>query len=202
MISSEELILDTGDIILFRGSEWISKIIKCCSRSNYSHCGIIVKNPKTIGIPLDDGLYVLESNVPDIEDKTYKFGIQIHPLKAVIDRYDKNCVYTRHLTFNRNEEFYKNFLEVHTVLYNKPYNLNPIDWLATILLIDSKLLDTPGIRDTDSFWCSAMCSFVLCKLNLIQSEINWTLISPKELSSIEGTIINFTCEISPDTELF
>ena len=52
-------ILNTGDIILFEGYYIVSKIIEFLTESNYSHIGIIIKNPKFLDKNFKNGLGVV-----------------------------------------------------------------------------------------------------------------------------------------------
>ena len=40
-----EKTLDTGDLILFQDNWWLGNMISYFTNSDYSHCGVIVKDP-------------------------------------------------------------------------------------------------------------------------------------------------------------
>ena len=52
--AAHEASLQTGDIILFRGTSFISCMLEYFGRSRYSHVGIIVRNPKFINPGIED----------------------------------------------------------------------------------------------------------------------------------------------------
>ncbi len=176
--------LDTGDIILFSTNKWYSEMIKVGDDCIYSHCGIVLRDPVYIDAKLK-GLYLLESGAepfPDATDHQYHFGVQIVPLIDVINEYvieKEGSVYHRALTCKRDEDFEKKMLEAYEVVKDKPYNCNPLDWLEA--LFDIHLFDT---KLTSRFWCSALVGYIYVKLGIIQDDVDWTLVTPREWSSI------------------
>lgn len=78
--------LKTGDIVLFSGNGFISKMIKWITNSEWSHIGIV------INIEEYDFVTVLESttlsNLPDLQTGEYVKGVQLVPLSARIAKYD------------------------------------------------------------------------------------------------------------------
>ena len=209
----QEMELQTGDLLLFRGNAWISRILEYVGKSKYSHVGVIIKNPSFIHPDLEDGLYVWDSSwgsTPDSEDHLYRYGIQMHKLDDIIELYPKNSIYVRKVTANRDEEFYKKFKAIHDVVYRKPYDLHIMDWIAALENMKTPLAINSIWKNTDHFWCSAFVSFVYYKLGWIL-DVNWTIISPREFSEgrsegvSEGVSegrITFVCEISDEDLLF
>ena len=122
--------LETGDMILFSGNYFISKIIEYFSGSKYSHVAVIIKNPDFFDDKLE-GLYILESgyeNKPDSENDRYKFGIQLTNFKEMALNYSGN-IYVRKLHCNRDQDFYNKINQIHSDVHNLPYDLNIIDWI-------------------------------------------------------------------------
>ena len=198
-----ESALQTGDIILFHGTGTMSYLLEYFGRSKYSHVGIIVKNPSFINPYIEDGLYVLEAkptNGVDAEDGKIKSGVTLHRLDDVLAMYSKGSVYVRHVECVRNEEFYKKFIKVHYQVHEKPYDLNLYDWICAEYNINCPLPEENRFKLTTTFWCSALASYVLCELGVIQNKINWSLIAPREFSS-EGKLI-FLCGVSDEKLLY
>jgi hypothetical protein len=194
--------LDTGDIVLFRGNHLFSKIIECFGRSKYSHVGMILKNPKYIRPDLEDGLYLLESSsndTPDVEDNQFKIGTQIHRLDDIIKEYPKGSVFVRYMDIIRDDIFYSKITEVHKEIHNKPYNLNPIDWILAEWNIIHPMESKVNDKKPDSFWCSALLCYIYGRLDCLDAEMDWSLLAPREFSSEEGTLLHFRYPISKDT---
>jgi hypothetical protein len=175
--------LNTGDIILFSTNKWYSEMIEVGDDCIYSHCGIVLRDPTYIDTSLK-GLYLLESGAepfPDSVDHQYHFGVQIVPLIDVINEYvieKEGSVYHRALTCHRDDIFEKKLVEIYQVVKDKPYDCNPFDWIEALFGIhwfDRKI--------TSRFWCSALVGYVYVKLGLVQDNIDWSLITPKEWSS-------------------
>lgn len=198
--------LDTGDIVLFRGNQFISKVLECFGRSKYSHVGMILKNPSYIRPDLEDGLYLFESSsndTPDVENHEFCIGVQIHRLEDILKEYPKGSVYVRRLECNRDEAFYKRLHDIHEEVHHKPYDLNPVDWIrAEWNLIHPLEPRSDKDQKPTSFWCSALLCYVYGRLECLETEMDWSVIAPREFSSEEGTILRFRYPISKDTPYY
>lgn len=189
------------DIILFKGNSIISKMIEFFGESKYSHVGIVLKNPRWLKPELEDGLYLFESsynNIPDSEDHTIKIGVQLHRLEDIVKDCPKESVLIRHVHCTRDESFYKKLIDIHNQTYNKPYDLNIFDWIAAKYNLDHVIHPNMEYKQTKEFWCSAFVSYVFCELGLIQEDINWSIIAPRDFSSDEGGRLQFSCEIEKE----
>jgi len=199
----KEVKLSTGDILLFRGGTYVSWFLEYFGHSKYSHVGMIVKNPSFISPYLENGLYVLESTtptVPEVEDGMLKTGVQMHHLDDVLRTFPKGSVYVRHVKCERDEAFYTKFAEIHRDVHGKPYDMNIYDWACAELNIEYPLPVDDAYRKTNTFWCSALASYIYCKLGLIQEHINWSLIAPKEFS--KGGALQFKCVVTDEELLY
>ena len=159
--------LETGDIILFCGGSeswlsWLTSIIKYSTHSNYTHIGVILKNPNFIAKPLE-GTFVWESGwegIPDPQDNKIKLGVQITNIKQMLEEYKGEKIIIRKFVGDRNKHFCsKNLQEIHKIVYNKPYDTHIIDWLLAFFRKDLKK------QNTARFWCSAFVG--LFTLNVV-----------------------------------
>lgn len=197
-----ELELQTGDIILFQGTSWLSRLLEFVGRSKYSHVGLILKNPRFLNESLEDGLYLWDASwgdQPDAEDHQFKFGVQIHKLDDVLADCKPGTVFVRKNNAIRNESVYETLRRVHETVHDKPYDLNIIDWIAARIQMT---IHIPFVwKHTSRFWCSALVAYIYHELGWI-SDVNWSLIAPREFSSVECTgQLLFTSVISDETLL-
>jgi hypothetical protein len=196
---------ETGDLLLFRGNHLLSKVLECFGRSKYSHVGMILKNPSYLRPDLEDGLYLLESSsndTPDVEDNQFKIGVQIHRLEDILKEFPKGSVYIRYMDIPREEAFYTQIKEVHEEIHGKPYDLNPLDWIRAEWNLIHPLDVDPKFQKTGSFWCSALLCYIYGRLNCLETEMDWSLIAPREFSSEEGTLLRFRYPITKDTPYY
>lgn len=195
--------LQSGDVLLFRGSSFFSTILEYIGQSKYSHVGIILKNPSFLNESLEDGLYVLESSWgcgPDSEDHLNKYGVQIHKLKDIIKLYPPKSIYVRRINQQRDDTFHEKMKKIHTIVHNKPYDTHLFDWIMAKDNMTNPVPINYIWKNTSRFWCSALVSYIFLKLGWI-SDVNWTLVSPREFSSKDSTgQLLFTCIIQ-DEEL-
>ena len=191
----------TGDLLLFsENSNIFSRLIEYFTHSKYSHCAIILKSPTYIDSKLT-GTYILESNYetyPDAENNVkYNYGVQIQELNNIIKNYNGK-IYWRKLNYqNKTHYFTENIKKIYNIVKNKPYDLNPIDWIKAEFK-----LNIGNVQQTKSFWCSALVTYIYIKLNLLPSNINWDLIAPCDLSftgDLENKFIN--CSFDNEIEI-
>jgi hypothetical protein len=166
---------------------------------------MILRNPTYIRPDLEDGLYLLESSsndTPDVEDRQFKIGVQIHRLDDILKEFPKGSVYIRYMDVPREDSFYNTLKEIHQEIHGKPYDLNPIDWIRAEWNLIHPLDIDPKFQKTGSFWCSALLCYIYGRLNCLETEMDWSIIAPREFSSEEGTLLRFRYPISKDTPYF
>jgi hypothetical protein len=153
---------------------------------------------------MEDCVYLMESSwnpIPDAEDRQIKLGVQIHKLADILSEFPKGSVYVRKIYCERNHAFYDALKQAHNVVHNKPYDESPFDWIRAKY---NELYPFPAdgaYQSTKSFWCSALLSYLFCKIGLIDPHVNWSLIAPREFSSLEGRYLAFRCEMGEDALL-
>jgi hypothetical protein len=188
--------LKTGDLILFnnRGGGIFgafTSLIKWGTHSNYTHIGMILKNPTFIH-PSLKGLYVWESTFngkPDPQDGEIKLGVQITPLKEAL-HFETRNVFIRKIKCPENT-FSNNQLKlIHEQVYKKPYDIVPTDWIEALFHQDS------NPQKTDRFWCSALIGYIYTKCGVLDKHTDWSILKPCDFS-IEGEnlILEKNCQL-------
>lgn len=179
---------NTGDILLcddlgHKGFfSFFASLIKYFTKSDYSHIGMVVKNPTFTQKPLD-GLYIWESSwegTPDPQDGKIKLGVQITPIKKFLDNYKgKGQVFIRRLKcMNHNEVFKENKLcDIHNVVYKKPYDIVILDWIEAYFKYD------PWPQKTNRFWCSALVGYIYTQLGILKPDTDWSILAPSFFST-------------------
>jgi len=164
--------MTTGDIILFTShSGIISKLINFWTRSDYVHVGIVIKNVsqflKNHKTSIDDELSdensdgfdigLLESGYESMEDmdqKTYKYGVQITPLIDKVKNYDGK-VYWRRLNIENSpgldaNKISKKIYNIYEYARNKPYDINFIDLLELETDLNTHINSTNNCEQSDT----------------------------------------------------
>ena len=178
--------LKTGDILLYdyKGSGifgYFSKLIEYFTESNYSHVSIILKDPTFIH-PSLKGYYVWQSSwtdIPDSQDNKLKLGVQITPFEEVYNYYKDNSssIYVRRIECKNNIFNYEKMSEIHNVVYNKPYDIIPTDWIQAYYSIDY------DPQKTNRFWCSALVGYIYTMCGLLNKNTDWSILKPSDFSS-------------------
>ena len=192
------MIYNTGDLLLLSCTTNIfSRLIEYFTNSPYSHCGIIIKDPKFTPKPMV-GNFFLESgseSFPDAENHKIKIGVELVDLDEMISKYPGKIV-LRKLDCNRNEEFYSKLSEIHKVIHNKPYDLDPIDWIKALIGDNSG-----NTQLTNRFWCSALVSYIYVQLGLLDKDTPWSLITPNDLSSSGKKLQFINCSLGSEIQI-
>ena len=173
--------LKTGDILLLSGSisfnpiTWVDKFVEFFTSSPYSHIGMILKDPTWINESMI-GLYLWESNyegTPDPQDGKIKLGVEITPLENILaERHQK--IYVRQLCDSDKKLSIPLLQKIHKIIYEKPYDFNPIDWLAAYLRLD---IVKPK---TTRYFCSALVACIYTQAGILDKDTNWTIIRPSD----------------------
>lgn len=185
--------LKTGDLLLFSypNGGFLDSLIYWGTHSNYSHIGMVLKDPTFIH-PALRGTYVWQSNwtgKPDPQDNKIKLGVQITPINELVNTYkgSGHCFYR---TINCKNNFSdENLKKVHDVVYNKPYDICPLDWFEAFLKKD------PEPQKKDRFWCSALVGYIYTECGILEKNTDWSILSPSDFS-LSGENIKFCDGIS------
>lgn len=181
----------SGDIILFNGKKWYSKIIEWYCGSDISHVGIIIKDPNVNG-KMCHGQFVLESRL--YEDGSN--GVRLTPLNKILEEYEQD-IYVRFLNCVRDSKFKLRIDNICFTTIGKKYDDNPWDWLKAICDVD-----IGNVHQTNKFWCSALVAYSYILLGFLNREVPWTIIRPSAFSSRYNIpILNFNCNLTNDIKI-
>lgn len=188
--------MKTGDLLLFNGcGNWLSSLIKMGTHSNYTHIAMVLKDP-TFLHPHLKGTYVWESGwegLPDPQDGKVKLGAQITPLSEILESYSGHgTVLHRAVQCDRSHFSEENLKKVHDVVYEKPYDIVPLDWVEALVRWDSRA------KKVDRFWCSALVGYIYTQCGVLNNETDWSILRPCDFST-NAERLNFTkeCSLSP-----
>ena len=98
----------------------------------------------------------------------------------------------------RNNDFYHKIKEIHDNVHNKPYDLDPFDWIIGKLELDTN--DKIPIKGhiKDKFWCSALVAFSYVKLGYLDKNLPWSFIAPNQFSSNDKRELKFLCNLDDE----
>lgn len=186
--------MKTGDLLLFSDhtTGWFSyftDMIKYATHSNYSHVAMILKDPSFIH-PSLKGYYVWESSyegTPDPQDDKIKLGVQITPLHEILEKYKKEGGHTiwRPIEYKTDPFTEDKLSQIHKVVYDKPYDIVPSDW------VDALKRKDPEPQKTSRFWCSALIAYIYTKIGILNSTTDWTIVRPNDFSLADENL-NYT----------
>jgi len=184
--------LQTGDILLISNKEkgifdYFLDMIRYGTHSDYVHIGIVLKDPDFLEKKLE-GLFIWESGfegTPDPQDNKIKLGVQVTEFNDFLSNYKDTNVKIFVRKFNHYNLFKSDKLkEIHQIAYNRPYDINPRDWIGALFNNDSHP------QKTDRFWCSAFVGFVLTKLDILKSDTDWSIMKPCDFA-LDGENLSY-----------
>ena len=148
----------------------------------------LLKDPSFIH-PCLKGTFVWESSwegTPDPQDGKIKLGVQITPLHEIVASYQGKGVFLRRIECDDSHFTEENLKKVHSVVYDKPYDIVPKDWIQALFKKDSRP------QKTDRFWCSALVGYIYTKCGILDPGTDWSKLSPNDFS-LSGQSVTF-CE--------
>ena len=177
---------ETGDLLLFEGKSEFSWsgifdfLLKYFTKSDYTHIGMIVKDPEWANLP--KGYYLWHSSLEedDAEEHKLKLGVQFTSLDRMIQTYNGK-LFWRKLNSGNVQITNEKLKEIHKIVHGKPYDLDPIDWFEA-------LIGYKTTRHTNRYFCSALVARIYLFLDLIDHNIDWSIIRPSSFSQIENKI--------------
>ena len=192
--------LKTGDILLcdYEGGNifyyYFAKLIKKITNSDFSHVAMVIKDPTFIH-PSLKGYYVWQSSwtgTKDPQDDEIKFGVQLTPFYEVLQYYKNN---NSHISLRRincktttfNDEKLK---QIHDIVYDKPYDIIPKDWVQAIFRRDS------DPQKIDRFWCSALIGYIYTQCGLLRGDTDWSILRPSDFAESSNMILQDSAYLS------
>ena len=111
----------------------------------------------------------------------------------------KNSLYS---LLKRSDKIHETFSEIHQKIHNTPYDLRLKDWRDAWVDLDIPLTVIEGEKDTNQFWCSALVSYVLSQLGIIDKNLPFNVIAPRDFSELEKGRIKFNCVVDKEFLLY
>lgn len=188
---------NTGDLILFSGSGLIDLAIRYCSKSNYTHCGIVLRDPVYID-PKLIGVYFIESTFSesaDTEDGKVKLGVTLHLLKDILAQHREagDKIYVRKLQGLRwSESLGEKIIKAYESSKDIPYNADLTEWFIAKcasdapdleVFMNSHLFSDAHLQGTKSMWCTEFVGYFYYRIEVLRPDTPWSLLSPKNFSS-------------------
>ena len=143
-------------------------------------------------VDMNSDLYIIESTgwekEEDVEDHEIKFGVQLRDFRQVYNDFNGN-LFWRKLNCKRDKIFYQRLRSAHSIVHNKPYDDYPNDWVKA-----KYHMQRGNLHKTDTFFCSALCTFIYVSLGLLPLNTEWTITSPAQLGTevkSEGEKVKF-----------
>lgn len=195
--------LNTGDILLFcpRSNNFFFKVldmgITYFTGSKYTHTAFVLKDPTFIN-PSLKGIFIWESSyegTEDPQDGKVKLGVQITPIYQFLRNYE-GTIYVRKIKDGKSNINNEKLKEIHKIVYDKPYDICPKDWIEAINRKDS------NPQKTDRFWCSALVCYILVQLGFLDKETDWSMMRPCDLSSTTNFLKFVNCKYEDDCKVY
>lgn len=187
--------METGDLLLFHGAGyWFSYVVEWATWSEFSHIGMILKDPTWIREDLK-GIYMLESGTekfPDAVEHKIHYGVQVVSIEKLMEFYCGRVYFKKLVRPNKIESIgvAESFDSVIQYVWNKiediPYDDNLWDLMRTEFGIK-----WGDMHRTNKFFCSALVTFLYDRFGLFQTELDWDMILPEDYNDGSKKIEKF-----------
>ena len=159
---------------------------------------MVLKDPDFIN-PSLKGYYIWESGreeEPDPQDGKKKLGVQITPFEEIYQSYlqDKSTIYVRRVSECSNFNNTK-LDEIHKVVYDKPYDIVPSDFIEAVFRKDN------DPQKTSRFWCSAFIGYIYTQCGILNSDTDWSILRPCDFSSDSDYNLKFNISLSDNIKI-
>jgi hypothetical protein len=156
--------LQTGDIVLFDGRGFISRLIQIGSGSRWSHVGMIIRTRDLDLVLVWESTGLSKSR--DVRDGTVKKGVQLVTLSSRIETV-KGSIAVRHYDGIFTDEQLEVFAEFRKDMRDLPYERNLLELILS--LFDFSWL-RPNKPSLSSVFCSELVAEALKRLDMMTDE--------------------------------
>lgn len=157
--------LKTGDLVLFSGKGFISRLIQFGTRSKWSHVGMVIKIKELDFVALFESTTL--SNIKDINTNTLKRGVQLVPLSERITKYDGE-VAIRQLNKALTDDQINYLVQFRKNMQGKAYESSNLELIKSALDQFNSL--TLNAEDLSTVFCSELVAEAYQSIGLL-SEI-------------------------------
>lgn len=178
--------METGDLLLFHGSNfWFSYVVEWATWSEFSHIGIVLKDPTWIRPDLK-GIYMLESGTekfPDAVEHKIHYGIQVVSMEKLMSNYCGRVYFKKLNRPDVGSELpvgvASSFDQVVNHVWKKIEDLPYDDDLWDLMRAEFGI-KWGDMHRMNKFFCSALVTFLYERFGLFKSDVNWDSILPED----------------------
>ena len=118
------------------------------------------------------------NGTPDPQDGKIKLGVQLTHIEKLINEYKKtnSQIYLREVNYSENPFQSKTLREIHDTVYDKPYDIVPLDWIEALFRLDTEP------QKTSRFWCSALVGYIYTKCGILDINTDWSVLRASDFS--------------------
>ncbi len=166
MVDYEDLrgLLKTGDIVLFSGRGFISRLIRLTTRSRFSHVGLVLKFHGYDPVFLWESTAI--SNIKDAFSGKLKYGVQITLLSERIAHYEGECAIRQLGNYLIAPEQTAELNKLRRELKCRPYEKSKKELIKSA--IDN--FGSENKEDLSSIFCSELVAEAYQRLGLLNED--------------------------------
>lgn len=164
--------LQTGDILLFSGRTLVSRVIRFFTRSQWSHIGIVVRQPATGELFLWEA--TSSNTIDDVDYGHIPRGVQLVRLEEKVRSYDGLVAVRRLIGVERNGVLLKRFSWLFKRLRRAPYRNYMLEYLNVGLGLSR--------RAPHYVFCSQLVAESYMRMRLLRPAKRSALYIPKDFS--------------------
>ncbi|MEC8325898.1 MAG: YiiX/YebB-like N1pC/P60 family cysteine hydrolase [Pseudomonadota bacterium] len=187
--------LKTGDILLFSGNGFFSKVIKFATRSKWSHVGMVYKNRES-GI-----LFVYEStsisNVTNVDSGEPLNGVQLTPLSKRLRLYNGVVAVRKLENASLNDDAQAAIEQLMYEFEGKPYEEDKLELAKSAL----DLISIENEEDLSTLFCSELIAEVYQRIGLLDEDKPSNEYTPADFAASTKALGLISGELTEPIEL-
>lgn len=169
--------MNTGDLIFFRQEGWLPTVGELFGRSSYSHVGMVIINP-----PGKYDTHILHTYY-NYEEERYEIRLDL--LSTFIEsEFPHATIEIRKFLISRDQQFLGRIDHMIEILPNLK-DINLLDWIANQVGLNS-MAYSRLYHNTHRYWCSCFVFYLCFYMGWVQTEHDWSMLSPHYLSQTQS----------------
>lgn len=168
--------LQTGDIVLYSGHTLFSLAIKLSIKSNWSHCGMVIKLEEHNFLSIWES--TLLTGIKDLDSGTHKRGVQLLPLSDRINKYKGGIAIRRLLGVKFDENDHNKLTLLRKELAKKDYDFDIIEMFKSAYDGDRGA----NTEDLSAIFCSELLAEAYQSMGLLDEAYPSNEFTPADFS--------------------
>ena len=172
--------LRTGDVVLFSGKSFFSKLIRFGTGSAWSHVGLVLKLPEYNFLTIYESTG--KGSLKDVVSGKPQRGVQLVPMNDRVYSYKGKIAVRQLEDIELDDWSIQSLMEVRKALRGRPYEKS----VRNLLRAAWDTLSPRNVEDLSSVFCSELVAECYQSLGLLPQDFPSSEYTPGDFSALKG----------------